>query len=54
MNVSRRDPGETDAVPRGLARLHNEFERIHPFIDGNGRTGRLILNLVLVRLGYPP
>jgi Fic family protein len=37
-----------------LARLHNEFERVHPFIDGNGRTGRLILNLVLVRLGYPP
>lgn len=37
-----------------LARLHNDFERIHPFIDGNGRTGRLILNLVLVRLGYPP
>jgi Fic family protein len=37
-----------------LARLHDDFERIHPFIDGNGRTGRLILNLVLVRLGYPP
>lgn len=37
-----------------LARLHNDFERVHPFIDGNGRTGRLILNLVLVRLGYPP
>ncbi len=37
-----------------LARLHNEFERIHPFLDGNGRAGRLVLNLVLVRLGYPP
>ena len=37
-----------------LARLHNHFERVHPFIDGNGRTGRLILNLILVRLGYPP
>jgi Fic family protein len=37
-----------------LARVHNEFERVHPFIDGNGRTGRLVLNLVLVRLGYPP
>ena len=37
-----------------LARLHNHFERVHPFIDGNGRTGRLALNLVLVRLGYPP
>jgi len=40
--------------PELLADLHNEFERVHPFIDGNGRTGRLILNLVLVRLGYPP
>jgi hypothetical protein len=40
--------------PEELARLHNEVERIHPFLDGNGRTGRLVLNLVLVRLGYPP
>lgn len=37
-----------------LARLHNDFEKVHPFIDGNGRTGRLVLNLMLVRLGHPP
>lgn len=37
-----------------LARLHHRFECIHPFIDGNGRAGRLAMNLVLVRLGYPP
>ena len=37
-----------------IARFHLEFEGIHPFIDGNGRTGRLILNLELIRAGYPP
>ena len=41
-------------LPEGLARLHNAFERVHPFLDGNGRAGRLALNLILVRLGYPP
>jgi hypothetical protein len=40
--------------PERLAALHCRFEEVHPFLDGNGRTGRLILNLVLVRLGYPP
>lgn len=36
-----------------IARFHLDFESIHPFIDGNGRTGRLILNLELIRYGYP-
>ncbi|MBD0669671.1 cell filamentation protein Fic [Streptomyces sp. CBMA156] len=41
-------------LPEVLAGMHNRFEQIHPFLDGNGRTGRLVMNLVLVRLGYPP
>jgi len=41
-------------LPLQLAQLHAAFERIHPFLDGNGRAGRLALNLVLVRLGFPP
>ena len=40
--------------PEELAQLHQRFESTHPFLDGNGRTGRLVLNLILVRLGYPP
>jgi len=47
------EPGALN-FPVSLAQLHCRFEQIHPFIDGNGRTGRLVLNLLLVRLGYPP
>jgi Fic family protein len=43
-----------DIEPEALAKVHARFEQIHPFLDGNGRTGRLVLNLLLVRLGYPP
>ncbi len=45
---------ETMNVIERVARFHLEFEGIHPFIDGNGRTGRLILNLDLIRNGFPP
>lgn len=37
-----------------LAELHARFERIHPFPDGNGRVGRLVLTALLVQAGYPP
>ena len=35
------------------ARVHTDFVNIHPFVDGNGRTARLIMNLELVRSGFP-
>ena len=44
----------TSGFPTTLAELHCRFEQLHPFLDGNGRAGRLVLNLILVRLGYPP
>lgn len=37
-----------------IARFHLEFEGIHPFSSGNGRVGRILLNLELMQNGYPP
>lgn len=36
------------------AQAHHQLVAIHPFVDGNGRTARLVMNLVLFRYGYPP
>ncbi|MCL2747365.1 MAG: Fic family protein [Oscillospiraceae bacterium] len=47
-NIGKRHPIERAAL------FHLDFEGIHPFIDGNGRTGRLIINLMLMQCGYPP
>jgi hypothetical protein len=54
VNAADFNEDRTEPLPEMLARLHNSFEKVHPFIDGNGRVGRLLLNLLLVRLGYPP
>jgi Fic family protein len=35
------------------AELHERLVTIHPFIDGNGRTGLLLMNLILLQHGYP-
>lgn len=41
-------------VLQRIVNFHLEFERIHPFLDGNGRTGRAFLNYQLEHHGYPP
>ena len=44
-----------DLHPVELAALaHHRLVAIHPFVDGNGRTARLVMNLLLMRQGYPP
>ncbi len=49
---------QTDAMAlhpvERAARVHSDFVKIHPFVDGNGRTSRLLMNLELMKAGYPP
>lgn len=47
-NPQNLDPVSLSAV------FHHRFVWIHPFFDGNGRTGRLAMNMILMELGYPP
>ena len=53
MNWYNDEAQELHPIVRG-AMLHAIFVGIHPFIDGNGRTSRLLLNLELMKAGYPP
>lgn len=52
LNANR--PAGHGAVAAFLARAHVDFEQIHPFRDGNGRTGRLLTSMLAIRLGFPP
>jgi Fic family protein len=45
---------EDESVITRIARFHLEFEHIHPFVDGNGRIGRLLNNYLLLEAGYVP
>ncbi|KYC85310.1 Fic family protein [Heyndrickxia sporothermodurans] len=53
INWYEQEAKQMHPVTRG-AMLHAIFVGIHPFIDGNGRTSRLLLNLELMKEGYPP
>jgi Fic family protein len=46
--------GGAHDTPETAFKAHRELVGIHPFNDGNGRTARLLMNLVLARAGYPP
>lgn len=51
--VNHADRKSKMHLVEAVALFHLDFEGIHPFIDGNGRTGRLLINLELMQNGYP-
>lgn len=53
--IDQRLSGKPSVHPALLAfQFHLEYIRIHPFYDGNGRTARLLTNLLLISAGFPP
>jgi Fic family protein len=53
VNWYNSEAGQLHPIERA-AKVHADFVSIHPFIDGNGRTSRLLMNLELMKAGYPP
>ena len=54
VNEAMASPNARRNALMTAAYLHAKLVDIHPFADGNGRTARLLMNLVLLRLGHPP
>lgn len=53
-NIDELNSDLTTPLIYKIAQFHCKFESIHPFIDGNGRLGRVINNYMLIRAGFPP
>jgi Fic family protein len=52
--LTEYNAGSHENIVKRIARLHLAFEHTHPFVDGNGRIGRVINNYLLIREGYVP
>lgn len=53
INYINLNPDKLDIIEL-IAKFHHKFVWIHPFFDGNGRTARLLMNLLFMKYGYPP